>query len=209
VGAPLENPPEGIIEIPVLKIEYLDISNIKKVSDTLVLTSKRGVISLRMSNISIKSEKIYCIGERTSDYLRRLYSLECEVPEEQNSTGLADLIAEREKKVMIVGSDHIPQTLLERLASRGVEVKRTVAYRIKENEDADYGELEKVDKILVGSSGSFEILMKRAGGLIKAKKVYAIGKSTLKTMNDMKFVPAGYFKEPNIENILGQLITEK
>jgi uroporphyrinogen-III synthase len=52
VGAPLENPPEGIIEIPVLKIEYLDISNIKKISDTLVLTSKRGVISLRMSNIS-------------------------------------------------------------------------------------------------------------------------------------------------------------
>jgi uroporphyrinogen-III synthase len=209
VGAPLENPPEGIMEIPVLKIEFLDISRIKKISDILVLTSKRGVISLRMSNISIKSERIYCIGKRTSEYLQKLYSLKCEIPEEQNSTGLADLIEKRERKVMIVGSDHIPQTLLETLASRGVEVKRIVAYRIEEKEDADYGKLEKADKILVGSPGSFEILMKKAGGLIKGKKVYAIGKPTLKKMTEMKFEPAGYFKEPNIENILSQLITEK
>lgn len=209
IGGPLDDKIEGIVELPVLKIVYVDVSDLKRIEDTLVLTSKRGVVSLKMSNVAIKSQRIYCIGERTSEYVRKLYSLGCEFPDNQTSIGLGDLLISREKKVRIVGSDQVSQNLVRKLRSNGIEVDETVAYRIEENNDVDYTPLEKVQKILIGSSKSFEILVKNARSLIEGKEMYAIGKPTFETMKSMKFKPAGYFKTPNISHILSKIVSER
>lgn len=209
VGAPLDKEPEGVVQIPVLRIVYRDLSDIKSVDGPIVFTSKRGITSLKMSNVSIKSSRIYCIGRQTSDYLEKLYSKDCEVPEIQDSSGLADLLVGSEGSVNIIGSDQVSKKLLVKLQESGVRVKQTIAYRIEENESVNYGPLRDVKEILVGSSRSFEILIKNAESLINSKELYAIGKPTEETMKRMGYIPTETFEIPDIKDILSKLATKR
>ncbi|MGC8645132.1 MAG: uroporphyrinogen-III synthase [Thermoplasmata archaeon] len=209
VGAPLSSVPPGVIVVPVLRIVYRDISHLRKIRIPLALTSKRAVISMKMSGISIATSRIYCIGEETSRYLRKLYSLECIVPETQDSNGLAEIISGRESEVTIIGSNMVSRTLLSALQSRGINVDVVTGYEIKENPDARYEDLLDVEKILVGSSYSFEILFTRARNLIVGKRIYAIGRPTYETISKMSFSPAGYFERPSINEILLALLSDE
>lgn len=209
VGAPLEKPIQGVVEINVLKIIYIDLTPLRKIEAPLALTSKRGVISLKLSNVEVRSPNVYCIGERTGNYLRRLYGLKCLIPTKQDSNGLAELLITREKEVRIVSSDSISKGFLKILRRGGISYKVTTAYKIVENEDVDYSLLSQVNKVLVGSSKSFRILLKNASQALNGKEVYAIGSPTYNEMILRDFRPAGYFDKPDIEKILAELNTEK
>ena len=209
VGAPLEDEIRGVVQIPVLKIVYLDLTGLKKIDGACVFTSKRGIVSLKMSNVSIKSNRIYCIGEQTAAHLQTLYSLTCQVPKVQNSDCLAEMLISKEKSIRIISSDQISEKFLKKLRANDISVRHTVAYRIEENVDADYHLLEGAKRILIGSSRSFEILNKNAKGTLKGKKLYAIGKPTEETMISLGFSPTECFESPDIESVLALLITKR
>lgn len=208
VGAPLERKVSGVQEIPVLRIVYLDLSGLKKITGPVAFTSKRGVISLKMSGVSITGNRVYCIGEKTSNYLKELYHLGCDVPNIQNTKGLSSLLISKEKKVTLVGSDKTSKGLLNDLRDHGIAFDFVTAYRIEENEDADYSQLKFVDKILVGSSFSAEILVKRAGKMLSGREIYAIGNPTGEKLNEMNVKVKETFEAPSIENILLMLHTQ-
>ncbi len=208
VGAPLDSGLPWVVEIEVLKVIYKDLSDIKRIRDVLVLTSKRGVISLKMASIKIDSKRIYCIGYRTADFVKKLYSRECVVPDLQNTDGLASILIGREEDVRVVCSDSVSPEFLDKLKEGGVNANVTIAYKVKENGNTDFSGLEKVDKILVGSPRSFEILHRRARDLLRGKEVWAIGLPTYRSMLRKGIGPAGYFETPNIEEALTNLRTE-
>ena len=209
VGAPLEKEIREVVQIPVLKIVYLDLTESKKIDGACVFTSKRGIVSLKMSNVSINSNRIYCIGERTATQLQKLYSLTCQVPRIQSTDGLAEILIPKEKSVTIISSDQISEKFLKKLKANDISVRHTVAYRIEENVDVDYHLLDGAKRILIGSSRSFEILNKNARGILKGKKLYAIGKPTEETMISLGFRPTERFDSPDIESVLALLITKR
>ncbi|MGC8562559.1 MAG: uroporphyrinogen-III synthase [Thermoplasmata archaeon] len=209
VGAPLEIELDGVVQIPVLRIVYKDISSIGKINEPLVLTSKRGVIALKMSNISLGDKDIYCIGKQTADYLERIYSRKALVPVQQNTNGLAELLIRSERSVHIVSSDQVSEKFMKRLKNAGINVKITTAYEIKENDEVDFQPLKKVQKILVGSSRSFRILQERAMELLEHKELYAIGNPTKETMKELGYEPVKTFDEPDIAGIIRVLSAKR
>lgn len=208
-GAPLDLEIEHVTEIPVLKIDYLDLHGMENMQGVLVFTSKRGIISLKRSGISLEGSRIYCIGGQTAQYLQNLYSLKCKIPKVQNTTGLAELLIAEEESVNIIGSDQVSKDFIERLKSSGLNVHHTITYRVVENADANYDVLSTVSGILVGSSKSFEILHRNAKGMLNGKKLYAIGKPTENTMLSLGYRPTECFDTPDIAEILRSLITER
>ncbi|MEM4118611.1 MAG: uroporphyrinogen-III synthase [Thermoplasmatales archaeon] len=209
VGTALDKSLAGVIEIPVLRISYRDISYLGKIETPIAIMSKRAVISLKMSGVSMGTSRIYCIGEETAKYLNGLYSLDCFVPELQNTEGLAGIIVSKEKRITIIGSNRTSTRFITNLENKGVEVRHIAAYNIEENEDVSYADLEKANKILVGSSYSFEILYLRAKKFIADKLLYAIGKPTYITMINKSFTPRGYFEKPSIYEILDILLNDR
>jgi uroporphyrinogen-III synthase len=209
VGAPLDQTIPDVIEISVLKIQYLDISGIGTVRDPLVLTSKRGVISLKMSSVKIESKRAYCIGDVTARYMKEIYGMECAVPAQQNSMGLAELVSSREKKVEIVSSDSISRKFIEKLEDAGIAYRYTIAYMVVENENVDYSLLAGVKRIVVGSPRSFQIISKRASGYLEGKEIYAIGIPTYNEIISSGFRAEGHFDKPDIVNIIAKLKTQR
>ena len=209
VGAPLEMDIDGVIQVPVLRIVYRDISDVRKIQDPLVLTSKRGVIALKMSKVNLGEEAAYCIGKQTADYLEKLYSRKCNVPEQQDTEGLAELLIRSEKAVHIVGSDQLSEKFIKQLREAGVSVKITIAYEIRENEEVDFSPLREVKRVLFGSSKSFRISLERSMKLLKGKELYAIGRPTGETMKEMGYQPTGTFDDPDIVKILGKLSAKR
>ncbi len=209
VGAPLDGEVEGVLQVPILRIMFNDLSNIRILDGPIVFTSKRGIASLRVSNVSIESPRIYCIGERTSEFLKRVYSLDCAVPDIQSTDGLAELLIGKEDYVTVVGSDKVSKNFLERLKSSGVEMKLITAYSIEGNENIDYDTLRNVRRILFGSSKSFEILHKNAERVLSGKELYAIGRPTSETMLHLGYKPVETFESPNIERILTGMLTKR
>ncbi|MEM0130307.1 MAG: uroporphyrinogen-III synthase [Thermoplasmatales archaeon] len=208
VGTALGKSLAGVIEIPVLKISYRDISYLGKIITPIALMSKRAVTSLKMSDVSIGTARIYCIGEETAKYLNCLYSLDCMIPELQNTEGLASLIVSKEKRITVIGSNRTSAKFITNLENKGVEVRHIPGYNIEENEGVRYEDLEKANKILVGSSFSFEILYRRAKNFIADKLLYAIGKPTYLTMINKSVTPRGYFERPSIYEILDILLND-
>jgi uroporphyrinogen-III synthase len=200
---------DGVIQVPVLRIVYRDISGVRKIQDALVLTSKRGVIALKMSKINLGEELAYCIGKQTADYLERLYSRKCNVPGRQDTYGLAELLIRSEKSVHIVGSDQLSEKFIRQLREAGVGVKITVAYEIRENEEVDFSPLKEVKRVLFGSSKSFRISLERSMKLLKGKELYAIGRPTGETMKEMGYEPTGTFDDPDIVKILRELSAKR
>jgi uroporphyrinogen-III synthase len=209
VGAPLDREVKGVEQLPVLKIVYQDLSGLSEIEGVLVFTSKRGIISLRMSNVSIRSNRIYCIGEQTAHYLKKIFSLDCKVPQEQNTEGLAALMIGTEKSVTIVGSDNISRKFIDKIKENGIKVKHIIAYKIEENTSVDYGILDRTGVLLVGSSKSFELLHRRLGEKLKGKSIYAIGKPTAKKIRFFGYEPKEVFDTPNIETIVTILATKR
>lgn len=208
VGAPLDDAIENVVEINVLRILYRDVSFLKKIEEPLILTSKRGIIALKLSNVRINSPKVYCIGQKTAEYLRKLYGLKGIVPTQQDSEGLADLFVSKERSGIIVSSDKVSSQLLKTVEKTGLNIRLVTAYSVEENEEVDYSPLSEVGKILVGSSNSFKILIARQRDVLSQKEVYAIGIPTYRSMIKAGFDPAGYFKDPNIKNIVSFLVKQ-
>ncbi|MCL5873867.1 MAG: uroporphyrinogen-III synthase [Candidatus Thermoplasmatota archaeon] len=209
VGAPLEFEIGGVIQIPVLRISYQDLSTVGSIDGTVVFTSKRGIISLKKSNVSLKCDRIYCIGTQTSHYLKDLYSMDCTVPTLQTTEGLAEMLIGSETSINLVASDLVDDAFLARLKSNGIGVRHIVSYRIEENREADYRPLHEADRILVGSSKSFEILHENEGKLLNGKELYAVGRPTEETMNRLGYGVTERFDTPNIRVILNKLSTKR
>lgn len=209
VGAPLYQEIGGIKTLDVLKINYVYNPDLKQIRNDLVLTSKRGVIALKMNGTSIISKRAYTIGHVTSEFLRELYGLESKYPENENSEGLADLLISDKRKYSIISSDSVSRTMLARLKENGIDFEFFKVYSIEENRQVDYSLLSNVDKILVGSSKSFDILFKNAGELLKGKALYAIGIPTFTTILSAGLKPVKYFNEPDIKKIVNEILTER
>ncbi len=209
VGAPLDFDLDFVVQVPVLRIVYMDLSGLRSVGGAIVFTSKRGVISLQMSGVKITGAQIYCIGHKTSEYLSNIYSKKCIVPGKENTDGLSELLLGREKSVTIVGSDKVSRKFISKLKEGGVDVRHIVAYKIEENGEVDYSPLATADDILIGSSWSFEILDKNASSFIKGKRLYAIGEPTSITMERLGYVSSAVFTSPDIREILQKLITKR
>lgn len=209
VGAPLDFKIDRVISVPVLNIVYHDLHGLDDLHGVLVFTSKRGIVSLKKSGVSIEGTRIYCIGSQTAQYLHDLYSMECIVPGIQSTEGLADLLTGRERSVHIIGSDQTSKHFIDKLKSSGVDVKNTIAYRIEENSNIDYEVLKTVRKILVGSSKSFEVIHRNAGNMIRNMELYAIGKPTENAMISFGYQSKGCFETPDIRVILRRLLTKR
>ncbi len=209
VGAPLDREPEGILQVPILRIVFNDLSSLRTLDGPIVFTSKRGIVSLRLSNVSIKSSRIYCIGKRTSEFLNKIYSLDCTVPEVQNTDGLTDLLVGKETSVTVISSNKVSKNFLEKLKRRGVKTNLITSYRIEENDSINYDALKNVKRILFGSSKSFEIFHKNAEKELSGKELYAIGRPTSDSMLSHGYKPVETFESPNIERILMGLLTKR
>jgi uroporphyrinogen-III synthase len=209
VGAPLEFETKGVVQIPVLEIVYQDLSGLKTIEGAVIFTSKRGILSLKKSNVDIDSNMIYCIGAQTSDYLANLYSLQCKVPKIQNSEGLAKLLIGSESVISLVASDQISKTFLDKMKANRIDVHHVVAYRAEENREADYQQLQDVNRILFGSSRSFEILYRNAERFLKGRELFAIGQPTEATMNSLGYSAKECFRTPDIRSILMSLTTKR
>lgn len=208
-GAPLESQMPEVLQIPVLRVVYEDLSSLKELSGVLAFTSKRGVVSLKMSNVSIRSDSVYCIGSKTSESLASLYSLSCKVPQVQNTDGLADLLIGSEKSISLISSDQVSIRFLERLRESGMDVHRIIAYRLEENDEVDFSRMRDVKRILFGSSRAFEIVRKNAESFLAGIELYAIGQPTEDTMKKFGYVPVESFYSPDIRAILHRLLTKR
>lgn len=210
VGA--ENPGEDIDYpiIPVLKIRYKEFPK-DKLSGALVFTSKRGIIGLKINKVELKSDKIFCIGERTRDYLMKLYGLTCKIPENEDSESLSDLIiSSGVKEVNLITSNEYSRDMVKKLMENKVNVKITIIYESLKNENISFEHFEKYDSLLFGSSKSFIYTLEILGDVeLKKRSLYAIGKPTRNTMVSYGFEPVETFSKPNIREIISSIIATR
>ena len=116
VGALPESRLTGILYVPVLDIEYVKIPDISVLTGNIVIMSKRGVNSLKMSGIRIENANAICIGSKTAESLLEKYGIHSVYPENMNSRGLLELIiAKGWKSLELIGSDSTSQWFLDNL----------------------------------------------------------------------------------------------
>lgn len=209
VGAPLENPIENVKSLDVLRITYNYFPYLKEIKKDVVFTSKRGIISLKMSGTKLKSKRAFSIGHITSEYLKKIYGMDSILPSKENSDGLADLLISYNGDYSLIASDSVSNKMLKKLENNNIKYELVIAYRIEENVDADYSVINFNKTLLIGSSKSFEILLKNAGDLLLSKKIYAIGKPTYEKITESGYKPVKFFESPDIRKIVNQILTER
>ncbi len=209
VGAPLENPIENVKSLDVLRITYNYFPSLKEIKKDVVFTSKRGIISLKMNGTKLKSKRAFSIGHITSEYLKKIYGMDSIFPSEENSDGLADLLISYNGDYSLITSDSVSNKMLKKLENNNIKYELIIAYRIEENVDADYSVINFNKTLLIGSSKSFEILLKNAGDLLLSKKIYAIGKPTYERIMESGYKPVKFFESPDIRKIVNQILTER
>ncbi|MGC8546426.1 MAG: uroporphyrinogen-III synthase [Thermoplasmata archaeon] len=209
VGAPLENPIENVKSLDVLRITYNYFPSLREIKKDVVFTSKRGIISLKMNGTKLKSKRAFSIGHITSEYLKKIYGMDSIFPSEENSDGLADLLISYNGDYSLITSDSVSNKMLKKLDYNNIKYELIIAYRIEENVDADYSVINFSKTLLIGSSKSFEILLKNAGDLLFSKKIYAIGKPTYERIIKSGYKPVKFFESPDIRKIVNQILTER
>lgn len=193
--------------IPILKIKY-KLLELKKIEGNLAFTSKRGIVSLKLNNVSLKPCKVYCIGNATKDALKRYYGFECKVPEKEDSLNLADLIIkEGIRRLTLVTSNQYSRDMLQKLVDNEIEVRIIEAYEIAKNENIDPEEFSNYDALLFGSSKSFLFSVELIGlDKLKEKKIYAIGQPTARTIETHGLKPLKTFDSPDIRKSMDFII---
>ncbi|MGC8655525.1 MAG: uroporphyrinogen-III synthase [Thermoplasmata archaeon] len=209
VGAPLENPIENVKSLDVLRITYNYFPSLREIKKDVVFTSKRGIISLKMNGTKLKSKRAFSIGHITSEYLKKIYGMDSIFPSEENSDGFADLLISYNGDYSLITSDSVSNKMLKKLDYNNIKYELIIAYRIEENVDADYSVINFSKTLLIGSSKSFEILLKNAGDLLFSKKIYAIGKPTYERIIESCYKPVKFFESPDIRKIVNQILTER
>ncbi len=211
VGALPESRLTGILYVPVLDIEYVKIPDISVLTGNIVIMSKRGVNSLKMSGIRIENASAICIGSKTAESLLEKYGIHSVYPENMNSRGLLELIiAKGWKSLELIGSDSTSQWFLDSLKERNILVNYIKAYRIVPSKSTvAMDELSRVKSILFGSSLSFKYFIEKYGTQVLGdKKLFAIGERSAETMRRYGFAPYNRETRPDINAILEQMESE-
>ncbi|MCW6169382.1 MAG: uroporphyrinogen-III synthase [Thermoplasmatales archaeon] len=211
VGAMPESKLEGILYVPVLDIEYVRISDIPVLTGNIVIMSKRGVNSLKMSGIRIENANAICIGNKTAESLLENYGISSIYPDNMNSRGLLELIiAKGWKSLELIGSDHTSQWFLDGLKKKNILVNYVKAYRIIPSKyTASMDELSKVKSILFGSSLSFKYFIDKYGTrALGDKKLFAIGEKSAETMRQYGYPSRNVEEHPDINAILEKIESE-
>ncbi len=195
--------------IPVLKIHYKPIP-FNEIKGTLVFTSKRGIIGLRMNNVKLTTESIFCIGDRTKEYLTKLYGLTCRTPEREDSESLSNLIISSGiKEVTLITSNDYSKNLVRKLQENNINVKITIVYESSRNLEIGPKDFEGYDSLLFGSSKSFIYTLEILGEMeLRNRTLYAIGEPTKKTMTSHGFMPIQTFSKPNIREIISSILSK-
>ncbi len=209
VGAPLEKQIENVKSLDVLRITYYHLPHLREITKDVVFTSKRGIISLKMNRTRVKSKRAFTIGHITSEYLKTIYGIDSLFPEEENSEGLAEMLISYNGDYSLVTSDSVSNKMLKKLKMNNVRFETITVYKIEENNNADYSMINSNQNLLIGSSKSFEILVRNAGGMLKSKKIYAIGKPTYEKIIEYGYEPVKFFNNPDIRKIVSQILTER
>jgi uroporphyrinogen-III synthase len=209
VGAPLESSIENVRSLDVLKITYNYLPYLREIKRDVVFTSKRGIISLKMNGTRLKSKRAFSIGHITAEYLKKIYGMESIFPSEENSDGLADLLISYNGDYSLITSDSVSNKMLKKLENNNIKYELVIVYKIEENIDADYSIINSHENLLIGSSKSFEILLKRVDDLLQSKKIYAIGKPTYERIIEAGYKPVKFFESPDIRKIVNQILTER
>lgn len=205
VGAEPEKKFSGVVYVPVLDIEYNDLHQMNILSGNVAIMSKRGVRSLKLSEVRIENADVLCIGDKTALALEMEYGLNSSYPENMNSKGLLDLILARDWRLMtLVGSDHTSAWFLDRLREKGVDVNYVKAYSIKRSSIVLPPEtFSSVRTLFFGSSLSFEYFIESYGrSVLQGRKVIAIGENTSETMRRLGVNPDKIEESPDIDGLL-------
>ncbi len=211
VGAMPETRLPGVLYVPVLDIEYNNLRDLPALTGNVVIMSKRGVSSLRMSGVRVGDGDFLCIGDKTALVLRSEYGIDSSYPVNMNSKGLLDLILKKGwRKMTLVGSDRTSPWFLKKLEENGIIVSYIRAYSIKPSKTlVSSEELSGVGSLFFGSSLSFNYFVRVYGrSALHEKKVFAIGENTSETMKKSGVNPDRIEENPDINRFLSQWESE-
>lgn len=172
---------EGLINIPVLKINYLEKEDKLNDYDALIFTSKNAVYSLNSFNKSWKNIPSYAIAQKTADIIKKEGGRVEYIGKSSNGDDFAkELITVlQNKKALYIRAKKVVSSMSEILKEHNIDISQLITYETSCNTDLEVIELQENAVIIFSSPSTIKCFFKRYAWKSTYKGV-VIGKTTAK-----------------------------
>lgn len=179
--------------------------------DGVIITSRNGAIGLkRLVNEGLELKDnwtYYAVGQKTAEKIELLFGLDVEVPDNQESTALAELILEKQSensRLLYLCGNLAKENLPNALKKHGIEVKtfeiyKTVSRRPVEFPGTRYG------GVVFYSPSAVDAFDNNGGFVLEADTYFAIGPVTAAHLRSLTNKPVVVADEPSTEAILNTI----
>ncbi|MCK9336776.1 MAG: uroporphyrinogen-III synthase [Arcobacteraceae bacterium] len=173
---------EGVVNLPLLDIKFLDIDIDLSDIDALVFTSKNSAKALELSNLIWKQIPAYCIAEPTSTYIKSLNANLVYTGTNGHGNEFAKQLISllKDKKVLYLRAKEVVSDLESILESNGVLLSSLVVYETICSKLNNI-EIEQDSTIIFTSPSSIKCFFKNFNWNDSFKAI-CIGKTTAKYM---------------------------
>jgi uroporphyrinogen-III synthase len=121
---------EGVVNLPLLNIKFLDIDIDLSDIDALIFTSKNSAKALELSKLSWKQIPAYCISEPTAKYIKSLNSNLAYIGDDGHGNEFAKQLIPllKGKKVLYIRAKEVVSDLEYILKSNNIDITSLIAY---------------------------------------------------------------------------------
>lgn len=128
---------EGALNIPVIKINFLNVDVELEKYDALIFTSKNGVEAIDRIDKSWKEKEVYSIGSGTTNYLLSKGKTPIYTAKSSYGDDFADEIKDKlkDKKVLFLRAKKVTSNLNTILLSSKVDLDEKIVYETICNQD--------------------------------------------------------------------------
>ena len=171
---------EGIINMPIFKIEYIEASIDLSQYDALIFTSKNAICAIDSFNKEWKGIPSYCIAPKTASVVKSHNGQVEFIGKKSHGNEFAQELIPllKNKKSLYIRASKTVSKLTEILKNNYIEIEELIAYQTKCNED-EFTKPRENSIIVFTSPSSVECFFKRFVWNNTYKAV-VIGKTTAK-----------------------------
>lgn len=180
---------DGVINIPVLKINYLVKEDNLSKYDALIFTSKNAVYSLNSFNKQWKNIASYAIAQKTADVIKKEGGDVKYIGKSSHGDDFAKELFEvlKDKKVLYIRAKKVVSSLVSLLKEKKIDISQLITYETACNEKLPDIKIEKNAVIIFSSPSTIKCFFKKYSWN-KSYKAVVIGKTTAKYLpSDVDF----------------------
>ncbi len=184
----------NVINIPVLKIKYIQSNTNLSSYDALLFTSKNAIYSLNSFNKTWQNIPSYAIAKKTADIIKSEGGSLCFTGESSHGNDFAKELAPllKNKKVLYIRAKKVVSSLVLLLKKQEIDINELITYETACNEDLKEIEISNNAIIIFSSPSTIDCFFKRYTWK-KSFKAVVIGKTTAKYLPsyvDFKISPS-------------------